>query len=66
MATSHFILENGGAVKFVDNPDWMELDKNETYSLPGHFDKRYVIEAIDASGLPIMLESFDNFSKHYI
>ena len=50
-------------MKMVDNDKWMKIN-NKQIDLPRKYDHRYKLEAIDASGLPLMYESFGNFGKY--
>lgn len=63
LATSHFIVKRGGAVKFVNSNRWIEKDKDGNYKLPDRMVPNFILEAVDASNTDIMFESFDNFSK---
>ena len=69
LAVAHFILKGGGAVKFEGSEDWLDLQENPPWKrnvdriLPTQHAPAYKIEAIDASRMPIMYDTFDSFSE---
>ena len=70
LAVAHFILKGGGAVKFEGSEDWLDLQENPPWKrnvdriLPTQHAPAYKIEAIDASKMPIMYDTFDSFSEY--
>ena len=62
LATAHFVIARGGAVKLVGQDDWVE-QKNNRVPLPNVFVPEMFVEAIDASNTQMMYCSFDNFGE---
>ena len=62
LATAHFIVMRGGAVKFVNSSRWIEKDEEGKVRLPDRHVPTFMLEAVDASNTDIMYQSFDNFS----
>ena len=64
LATAHFITARGGSIKFVGNDNWFYTEKNKyTHELPKEFTAGWFVEAIDASGMPIMYDSMANLGE---
>ena len=63
LATAHFVLARGGAIKFVDMDTWVTKYKGGEITLPKFFTDGYFVEAIDCTGTEMMYESLDNFGK---
>ena len=64
LATAHFIVAHGGAVRFVDGDTWVRMPKGTKVApLPGVRNRHMKLEAVDASKTTIMYRSLDNFSK---
>lgn len=62
LATAHFIVFRGGKVKFIGHPDWIVKPKeNKTFdALPKIYTHGWLLEGVDASGLPLRYEGFEN------
>ncbi|RZF40065.1 hypothetical protein LSTR_LSTR002468 [Laodelphax striatellus] len=62
LAIAHFIVYRGGRVKFYGHDHWIQSVKNEDdyESLPKVFDPTMFVEAIDAQGLELIYEAFEN------
>lgn len=60
LATAHFIVHRGGAVRFEGSPHWLKQDEKGEYNLPKHFVKNLFVDAIDVSHVDIQYEGFAN------
>lgn len=61
LAAAHFIVHRGGAVKFFGENKWIKANQFQQYSLPKHYDKDMVLQAIDCSDLSLYYEGLMNF-----
>ncbi|XP_071080347.1 distal membrane-arm assembly complex protein 2-like [Haliotis cracherodii] len=61
LATSHFIVKRGGAVKFVDRETWFRMEEDGKYYLPNRKVEGMKLEAVDASNTSLMHIGMDNF-----
>ncbi|XP_039289037.1 distal membrane-arm assembly complex protein 2-like [Nilaparvata lugens] len=63
LAVAHFIVYRGGRVKFYGHNHWIKTVKNEDYyeNLPKSFDPTMFLEAVDAQGMQLIYEAFENF-----
>lgn len=66
LATAHFVVARGGAVKFVGMERWIQKKSDGEYSLPKFAVENMFLEAIDCSGGHTMYDSFDNFSEYSV
>ncbi|XP_013789160.2 ATP synthase subunit s-like protein isoform X2 [Limulus polyphemus] len=60
LASAHFIVHRGGCVKFVGQDIWLKKDEDDNYDLPSQYKPNMYLEKIDASGIPLAYEGFDN------
>lgn len=60
LASAHFIVHRGGGVKFVGEDIWVRKDEDNNYNLPSQYKPHMYLEEIDASGIPLAYEGFDN------
>ena len=63
LATAHFVVARGGAVKFEGMDQWIEKDSKGKYDLPATFVEGLSLEAIEWTEAPVMFHSFDNFGR---
>ncbi|XP_067680618.1 distal membrane-arm assembly complex protein 2-like [Haliotis asinina] len=61
LATSHFIVKRGGAVKFADRDTWFRIENDGKYYLPNRKVEGMKLEAVDASNTNLMHIGLDNF-----
>ena len=59
IAAAHFIVQQGGAVKFLNSNRWVKRGPLGGSPLPYKSVSGYCVEAIDASGLNLIYDSFD-------
>ena len=68
LSVAHFIVARGGAVQFVGSDRWIENEESNSFwqgsrshdkLLPTKNVPGYKVEAVDATGLDIMYDSFD-------
>lgn len=58
LASAYFILNEGGRVKFKYDEKWITSD--DCSSLPNEYNLKYILIALDASGLPLVYEGLNN------
>ncbi|KAL7061619.1 hypothetical protein AAHC03_014 [Spirometra sp. Aus1] len=63
LAVAHMICNLGGRVQFVGSDRWFQRYNNGPSDLPNCYVGDLKLEAIDASGTPIMYEGFKLFCK---
>ncbi|KAL7061614.1 hypothetical protein AAHC03_013 [Spirometra sp. Aus1] len=63
LAVAHMICNLGGRVQFVGSDRWFQRYNNGPSDLPNCYVGDLKLEAIDASGTPIMYEGFKLFSE---
>lgn len=63
LATTHFLAARGGKIKFVGNDKWMSMEDIDQQKIPSVFVHGFFVEEIDASGLNLCYEGFDNLSR---
>lgn len=66
LATTHFIAARGGKIRFVNNENWVTIDDITENRVPSFFVPGFVIEEIDASGMQLFYEGFDNLSEFHL
>lgn len=64
LATTHFITARGGKIRFVNNEEWITFDDITEKKVPSFYVPGFFIEEIDASGMNLCYEGFDNLSKY--
>ena len=64
LATAHFVVARGGAVRFKGIDEWFEMNDKEEIGFPRVKIPDMFVEAIDVSGTSMMYQSFDNYGKH--
>lgn len=62
LGAAHFLLYRGGKVKFRSETEWREGEAT-IMDLPNVFDARYILSAIDCSGLELYYEGMLNFEN---
>ncbi|KAJ8891483.1 hypothetical protein PR048_004011 [Dryococelus australis] len=62
LATAHFVVARGGAVRFCGSEEWVRKKEGEDeYGLPHTYVPGMLLEAVDASGMGLCYEGLDNF-----
>jgi len=61
LSVAHMIVARGGSVKMLGDDKWVKLTADKKVPLPNKKDSSYKLEAIDASGLDLVYEAFENF-----
>lgn len=60
LATAHFILHRGGAVKFVNSQAWMKADEDGGFKLPTTYNAKFKLEAIKCDNMKLYYEGLEN------
>lgn len=63
LAAAHFLVFRGAKVRFVDEPNWAQKDKDDNYSLPDKYVHGLFIEDIDCEGTIIYYEGLENLRR---
>ncbi|XP_005089144.1 distal membrane-arm assembly complex protein 2 [Aplysia californica] len=63
LAGAHFVLAQGGAVKFWNRDTWIRKDAQGRYSLPRSYVENLYVEAIDVSNTDFTYVAFDNIGQ---
>lgn len=63
LATTHFITARGGKIKFVNNDKWITVADIDDKTVPSFYVPGFFVEEIDASGMNLCYEGFDNLSS---
>ncbi|XP_059476881.1 distal membrane-arm assembly complex protein 2 [Neocloeon triangulifer] len=61
LATAHFVVFRGGAVRFQNGTKWIKEDEDGNSDLPTTFVKDLHLDALDASNINFMYEALENF-----
>ncbi|KFM74978.1 hypothetical protein X975_20039, partial [Stegodyphus mimosarum] len=62
LAVTHFIAYRGGKIKFKGKDSWATIDHIRSGEVPCKYEPGYFVEELDASGLSICYEGFENLS----
>lgn len=60
LASAHFILYRGGAVKFLGMSDWMRADEHREFDLPSKFDPKFKVEGLKCANMLLYYEGLEN------
>ncbi|KAJ8948673.1 hypothetical protein NQ318_004461 [Aromia moschata] len=60
LATAHFIVYRGGAVKFHGDDKWIKANEYNEYSLPSRYVEGKYLEAIDCTDMNLYYEGLVN------
>lgn len=60
LATAHFILHRGGAVKFLNSQNWMRADENGEFNLPNTHNPQFKVEALRCDNMKLYYEGLEN------
>lgn len=60
LASAHFILYRGGAVKFLNDPTWHRASEDGEFNLPNKFNATYKVEAIRCDNMQLYYEGLEN------
>ncbi|KAI8117311.1 hypothetical protein FF38_03463 [Lucilia cuprina] len=60
LATAHFILHRGGAVKFLNSQNWMKADENGEFKLPSTYHAQFKVEALRCDNMTLYYEGLEN------
>lgn len=64
LATAHFVVFRGGAVKFLNHSEWVRMNNDDdSYDLPKKYVPNLFLECIDASGTGLRYEGLVNFTN---
>ncbi|XP_001606048.1 distal membrane-arm assembly complex protein 2 [Nasonia vitripennis] len=64
LAVAHFLVFQGGKVKFRGSDKWIELNEDKkTADLPSFFNSKYILTAFDASGIEMYYEALDTLNN---
>lgn len=60
LATAHFILHRGGAVKFLNSKNWMRANENGEFKLPSTYHAQFKVEALRCDNMTLYYEGLEN------
>lgn len=63
LAAAHFLVYRGGRIRFVDEPNWVKMDRDGNYNLPNKYVHGLFVEDIDCEGTKLFYEGLENFRR---
>lgn len=64
LGVAHFVIFRGGRVKFRHKEKWYQkVDDKQPEDLPGNFDAKYIVAAIDCTNMKLYYEGLLNFEN---
>ncbi|XP_055372955.1 distal membrane-arm assembly complex protein 2 [Condylostylus longicornis] len=63
LATAHFVVFRGGAVKFLNNPQWVRKDDEGNFNLPNKYIPAFKLEAIKCDNMVLYYEGLENIRR---
>ncbi|XP_055597624.1 distal membrane-arm assembly complex protein 2 [Uranotaenia lowii] len=63
LAAAHFVVHRGGAVRFLGQKDWIQMDEEDDYDLPRHYDPNWVLEQIKCDNIDLFYDGLENIRR---
>lgn len=63
LAAAHFLVFRGAKVRFVGEPNWVQMDRDGRYNLPDRYVHGLFVEDIDCEGTKIFYEGLENLRR---
>lgn len=60
LASAHFVLYRGGAVKFLNMPGWIRGNEDPEFNLPSKFDPKFKVEGLKCDNMMLYYEGLEN------